>query len=200
MFSALEPLSLVLTSAINRIKADSILEDSDENRDGEVRALFYLTMGLMHHPDPAIKAAAEEVYKVIDHYGLNITGENYSTESSLIASMLDDLSKQKLQDAIALLSGCAEVIAALQVAQNEFETARITWEQEKAEESTQQNATTIKKEVVMLINEKIVIYMRAMEIVDEPNYGAFARTIATIIADNNEVVKKRRKKEEPVEG
>jgi hypothetical protein len=42
------------------------------------------------------------------------------------------------------------------------------------------------------------VYLRAMEVVDVETYGAFARTIATIIAENNEVVKKRRKKEEPV--
>ncbi len=45
--------------------------------------------------------------------------------------------------------------------------------------------------MLALINDKIVVSLRAMEVVDEPAYGAFARTIA----DNNEVVKKRRGKE-----
>lgn len=102
-------------------------------------------------------------------------------------------------EAIALLPGCADVITALQTTQNDFEAARIVYEQEKAEESTQANASEVKAEVLAMINDKIVIYLRAMEVVDEPAYGAFARTVATIIADNNEVVKKRRKKEEPVE-
>ncbi|MCG6185901.1 hypothetical protein [Maribellus maritimus] len=48
-----------------------------------------------------------------------------------------------------------------------------------------------------MLNGKIVVYLRAMEIVDEATYGALARTIAEIIADNNETVKKRGKKEEP---
>ncbi len=59
-----------------------------------------------------------------------------------------------------------------------------------------ENATTIKKEVVNIINNNLVVYLRAMEQVDEPTYGNFARTIAQIIANNNEVVKKRRKKPE----
>ena len=88
------------------------------------------------------------------------------------------------------------MITALQSAQAEFEAARIACEAEKAKESTEQNATTVKKAVVRIINERIVVYLRAMEIVDETAYGAFARTIAQIIADNNEVVKKRRKKPE----
>ena len=59
------------------------------------------------------------------------------------------------------------------------------------------NATALKKDVIEIINDKIVIYLRAMEIVVPDTYGNFARTIAQIIADNNEVVKKRRKKDEP---
>lgn len=193
MFTDLESGSALLTAAINRSKAESELEAKDEMRDQQVRALFYLVNGFLYHPQAEVKSAAETVEKVLEKYGLNITGESYSTETSLIASMLDDLSKQKLQDAIALLPGCADVITALQTAQSDFETTRIAYEEEKAHESTEQNATTIKKSVVAIINDRIVVYMRAMELVDETNYGAFARTIATIIAENNEVVKKRRK-------
>jgi len=96
------------------------------------------------------------------------------------------------------LPGCTEVIAALQSAQNNFETARIAYEQEKAQESTEASATKIKAEVLATINEKMVIYLRAMELVDEPNYGALTRTIAEIIADNNQAVKKRSKKPETI--
>ncbi len=200
MFTDLQNRSAALTAAINRTKAESDLEEKDEARDTQVRALYYLVTGFMHHPAAAKKSAAETVDKVFEKYGLKIIGESYATESSMIASMLNDLSAQKVQDAIALLPGCAEVVAELQTTQNDFETARIAYEQEKAQESTQANATKIKAEVLAIINDKIVIYLRAMEVVDEPNYGAFARTIATIIAENNEVVKKRRKKDEPAEG
>ena len=128
MFTALETQSVQLTAAINRTKAESNLEEADEIRDNNVRSLNYLIIGLVHHPDPVIKAAAQKVEKVFDKYGLAITGESYATESSLIASLLEDLSKQKLQDAIAQLSGCAEIIAALQTAQNNFEQIRIAYE------------------------------------------------------------------------
>lgn len=197
MFTGLESLSTALTAAINRGKAESDLEEKDEARDTQIRALYYVVMGFLHHPDAAIRQAAQTVDKVFEKYGVSITGESYATESSLIASLLNELSKQKIQDVIAILPGCDDVITALQAAQQAFETARITYEQEKAEESTQASATKQKPEIVALINEKIVVYLRAMEVVDVETYGAFARTIATIIAENNEVVKKRRKKQEP---
>lgn len=199
LFTALENKSALLTAAINRTKAESELEAKDETRDDKVRSLNYLTLGLVHHPDAEIKAAAVAVEKVFDKYGVAITGENYATESSLITSLLVDLSNPELQPAIALLSGCGQIIEELDEAQHDFEQTRIAYETDKAEEGTHANATALKMEVVDIINDKIVVYMRAMELVDEPNYGAFARTIATIIADNNEVVKKRRKKDEPVE-
>jgi hypothetical protein len=194
MFNNLETQTARFTVSINRSKAESDLEEKDEVRDEKVRALYYLIMGLLHHPDVEIKAAAQAVEKVFDKYGLVITGESYATESSLIVSLLDDLAKTKLQAAIAKLSGLTEIIAELTAAQADFEQTRITYEEEKAKEGTQENATTIKKEVLDIINGKIVIYLRAMEIVDEAAYGDFARTVAVIINDNNEVVKKRFKK------
>ncbi|WP_340111996.1 DUF6261 family protein [Maribellus mangrovi] len=196
MFTDLDNISKALTAAINRSKAESVLEEKDEERDRPLRSLSYLLAGYLHHPDPAIQETAETVDQVFEKYGLRVINESYATESSLIASLLDDLSKQKLQDAIAQLPGCADTVSALQTAQEAFETARIAYEQEKAEESTKANATKVKAEVLKLINEKIVVYLRAMEVVDEPTYGNFARTIDTIIDENNEIVKKRGKKPE----
>lgn len=199
IFTGLETESARLTAAIKRSKAESKLEVKDEVRDDKVRAIHYLLMGLLHHPEPAIQNAAEEVGNVFGNYGLSILGESYATESSLVTSLLGDFAKPKLQVAIAALSGCAEIIAGLQAAQADFEQTRIAYEAEKAKEGTLENATIIKKEVVTIINDKTVVYLRAMFQVDEPTYGDFARTITMIIADNNEMVKKRRKKPAPVE-
>lgn len=49
MFSTLESLSASLTSAINRGKSESDLEEKDEARDTQLRALYYLIMGFLHH-------------------------------------------------------------------------------------------------------------------------------------------------------
>lgn len=198
MFSALEPLSVSLSASINRLTAESNLEEKDEERDEPLRSLFYLVAGFLHHPDAAIRAAAEKVNAVIERYGMGITKESYAVESSLVTSMLNDLAAADLQEAIALLSGCAEIIAALQLAQTAFEAARIAYEEEKAEDSTEHSASEIKVEVLKLVNEKIVVYLRAMEVVDVETFGAFARTVAEIISDNNLAVRKRLNKTEPV--
>lgn len=198
MMTGLEDDLVRFTAAIKRMKAESDLEAQDELRDEEIRALYYLVLGLLHHPDEAIKAAAKKVFAVLEHYGLSVAAESFATESALVGSMLADLAKPGLQGPIAALSGCAERIAKLQVGENNFDTARIAFEEEKAREGTLENATDIKKRVVSLINEKLVVYLLAMDQVNPETYGSFAGTVAEIIADNNEVVKKRRKKPEPV--
>jgi hypothetical protein len=187
-----------LLEAIKRAKAESDLEEKDEVRDNGLRSLVYLVQGFTHHPDPAVKAAAVKVDDVLDRYGLSVTDESYSTESSLINSLLTDLAKPNMQEAIAALSGCAELIAALRAAQDDFEQARIAYEAEKAQEGTEANATTLKKDVTDIINNRIVVYLNAMMLVDDAAYGAFGRTVAEIIDENNEMVKRRRKKPEPV--
>jgi hypothetical protein len=194
IFSELEPYSQKLSAAIRQSKAESNLDEEDEKRDDEVRGLNYMLLGYLHNPDPAIRSAAEAVAKVFDKYGVSVTGESYASESSLVTSMLDDLSKSNLQEVIAAMPGCTEQIAALQTAQDEFEAARVAYDEQKAKEETRENATELKKAVAGIINDKLVVYLRAMMQVDEATYGDFGRTVDEIISENNEVVKRRRKK------
>ena len=194
IFTSLEAEGARLTAAIKRSKVESELEEKDELRDAGLRSLHYLLTGLMHHPDPAIQTAAGEVDAVFDNYGLSIQDENYASQSSLTSSLLLDLDRPELQASIDLLSGCSEIIEGIRAAENDFIQASIAYKKASARESTLESATQIKAAVVNVINNRLVIYLRAMVQVDESTYGDLGRTIARIIGDNNEVVKKRRKK------
>lgn len=200
-FASLDAANLTLSLAIKRSKAESDLEEKDEVRDNQVRALYYLLNGFLYHPTKEIRDAAQLLMGLFNNYGLAMIGESYATESSLIGSLLLDLTKPKYAGAIAALSGCADLIAQLQTAEDDFEQARITYETEKAKEGMVSNATIVKKEVLTLLNDKIVVYLRAMEQVNPATYGVFVATVAQIIADTNEQVKKRQQKpvaEKPV--
>jgi hypothetical protein len=197
IFNDLRPLTDRLTAAIRHAKTESELEVKDEVRDEKLRGLHYLLTGFMHHPDPAIKAAAVTLENVFANYGLKITGESYSSESALILSLLHDLGNEAYIEPIAALSGCAELIQALQNSQEDFEETRVAWEREKAKEGALENATELKKEVVTIINDRLVVYLRAMQQVNPEMYDEFTNTIAVIIAENNETVKRRAKKPEP---
>lgn len=55
----------------------------------------------------------------------------------------------------------------------------------KAQEGLTKCATDIKKDVVRIINEKIVVYFNAMQQVSNEFYGELSQTRAQIINDNN---------------
>ncbi len=192
IFASLVPLSAQLTLAINQDKTTSELDPKDEVRDHKVQGIHYLILGSQHHPDAAVSNAAKAVGKVFGKYGLGIINQSYAAETALIQSLLKDLEAPELQAPIAAISGLETMIADLRTAQADFEQTRIKYEEAKAKESTLQSATALKDELVTVINEQLVTYLRAMVQVDEAKYSDFARTIAIIIDENNGQVKRRR--------
>ena len=198
IFGDLSLQTELLTAALRRAKSESELQLKDEARDDKMRSLYYLITGYTHHPDPVIKAAAVTITRIFDHYGLRITEESYASESALITSLLMDLSYPAYQQEIITLSGCAALIQVLQNSQGDFEFTRVAWEKDKAKEGVLENASELKTKVVIIINERLVVYLRAMQQVNAEMYGEFANTIAVIIAENNKTVRRRSEKPEPV--
>lgn len=196
-FNSLKTENSKLQTAINRSKAQSELEEKDEIRDENVRGINHMISAFLKFTDPAIKTAAVNVDKVFEKYGVEITQDSYVTESSLINSMLQDFSTTEMQTEIAKLPGLVVIIAELTTAQNNFESARVAYESAMANEENQQNATKLKKEVGLIINENIVPYLNVMAKIDSAKYEALALAIGKIIDDTNEQIKKRRKKPEP---
>ena len=194
-FVALGEKHLALSLAINRPKAASRLKEKDAVRDQKTHALHQLLSGYACHPDETINTAAQTMLAVFDNFGTAVTRESYTVESSLIGSLLLSFAKPEYKDAIAALSGCAELIARLQTAQDDFEQTRIAYETEKAKEGMLETASEIKKGVAKIINDKIVTYLCAMEQVNPPIYSEFAGTVAVIISENNGAVKKRKKQQ-----
>jgi len=192
IFSELKPLSVLFTTAIRRMKEKSESKAYDEKRDEKVDAFYYLLLSFSHHPDEQIKNAALYLLTIFDNYGLAVKEESLTRESSLINSLLTDLGKNKALTNIALVPQCDTYVAALQQAQSDFESNRLSFEEALAEEGTLENATALKKEVVTLINKKLVPYLNVMAQINDATYGSYARTVTEIIAANNEIVKKRR--------
>ena len=192
MMTAITEQNTALGNAIDRSKAQSILADKDAIRDAADRAVGYLVKGYTYHPDETIRNAALVVEGVFNKYGFEVTREGYVTESSHLVSMLADFAAPEVVAAIALLSGVAENIAALQAAQDDFENTQTQYAEELAEEENLSNATELKKEVVALINDDLVVFLRSAGRFQAETYGAFAAVVAKIIADNNETVRKRR--------
>lgn len=88
------------------------------------------------------------------------------------------------------MPGLSPLITELSDAELAFKTASVAFDAERGKEGTKESATEVKLEVANVINEKIVVYLRAMIQVNDPTYGDLTRTIAQTIDDNNIAVKK----------
>ena len=189
-----------LSIAIHQDKAMSELEERDDDRDNAIRALYNLCAGYRYHPGEEIRTAAQTLYLIFNKYGLNdLVQSNYAQESALIESLLKDLSTDEATAAIALLAGVTETIANVRTAQDNFTNAFVAYSEEKAQNNGKQSATKVKLAVLKLINEELVIYLRAMNIAATDTYGSFAAATAQIIADNNDKVRRRITKKETVD-
>jgi len=195
LFAELIPMYNQLVGALNFLKASSELESLDIERDDAVRAPFYLVQGALYNPDATVKKAAETINKVLGNYTLEITRENYSTESAQINSLLKDLSATKLQESIAAIQGLSDLIAALSNAQEKFQTASVEFEKIKSDEADYDNATQLKRKIITFMNSKFICFLEGILVVDEETYGEFAKAIAQLIADKNVIVRKRSKAE-----
>jgi len=190
---------ILFLAAIKRLKGKSDQKANDEARDERITAFYFLLLSFSHHPTQAIKDAAMYLLEIFENYGLEIKDESFTRESSLINSLLAEYDKPKAQEAIAKVPQCDKYVAAMRNTQTVFETSRLDFESAQAQEGTQENATVLKKEVIRIVNTILVPYLNVKVQLHEATYGAFSRTVAEIIAANNEVVKKRRKKDDPVE-
>ena len=192
IFDELKPLSQLFTAAIRRMKEKSEAQTLDEAREEKIDGWYYLLLAFSHHPTPRIRNAALALLDIFDNYGMEIKSESYTAESSLLNSMLSDYSASKAQANVDIIPQGDVYLGALQEAQTNFENNRLSFEEAQAEEGTLENASALKKQVVDVINKKLVSYLNVMAGINDATYGLYARTVAQIIATNNEVVRKRR--------
>jgi hypothetical protein len=180
-----------LNKAIMRTKAESDLDDKDGTRDARTRSIFYLTQGFLHHPEEAIKQAAENINVVFERYGLEMVTKSNAIQSSLTASLLMDLSSEEIAADIDSLPGMKTLISQLDLDQKAFIEAEVKLLSERARDKEEENASQLKKEVLDTINNQLVVYLRAMNQVDEAKYGQLCNTVAQIIETHNSIVKRR---------
>ncbi|MFV0505272.1 MAG: DUF6261 family protein [Bacteroidales bacterium] len=181
-----------LNEAIKRGKAESELEEKDMTRDKALSELFNLVKGFASISGTA-GDGARVVMAILDKYGLSKTARaNYANESAYINSMLTDLKVAEIAAIIGGLPFVQDAILKLEHSQNEFEQAHNDYMVAMATDSTKNSATAIKGEVMKVINEDLVDYLKTMSKVNPDTYAPTSTEIAEIITDNNTRVKNRK--------
>lgn len=193
LVAELERLSALMRGAIHKDAVRSRLGEADAVRDGAIRRLGAALSGYAALPIEEKAAAARALRAVFDKYAkANITSEGYGSESSLVESMLEDFSAPALSAQIGELEGVAGLIALVRAAQDSFAEAEYAFVQAKAKQSA--CASSFKKPIVALINEKLVPYLDVMVLSGKEGFSDFARTVNAEIKRANERIARRAKK------
>ena len=188
----LTTLSDAITAAILQDKAVSNLDEADSKRDEAVKNLGALLSGYAVFPLEEKKSAALSLKAVYDKYAKSgILSASYISESSMIESLLGDFSSAEAAASIEKLDGISEMVSAIRTAQDDFTVANDAFV--KAEGSRGASASSYKKPILAVINDKIVPYLNTMAIVGNAAVADFSKGVETEITRVNENVAKRGK-------
>lgn len=196
LFVEMEEKANTLTEAVRSDAIISQLENADAKRDGAIRVLDRLLKGYKTIPLDTLKAYGVQLSAVFKKYGVKMVGENYSSQSNLIDSLLQDLSDSNKAAAIAALPGIAEAIDNIKTAQEEFVKIRANYDKGLAQKGSKETATSLRKPLLELINNKLLTYLSAMKIANPTKYKVFSEDVAVIITSVNEAIKARKKNKE----
>lgn len=189
----LETLSDEITTAILQDKTLSTLDSADSARDEAVKTLGTILAAYAVFPIAGKKELSAPLKVIYDKYSkAGITAANYTSESSMIESMLQDFSAGSLAENIKGLEGVAEAIASIRSAQDDF--AKANDDYVKAASNKGASASSYNKPIVSLVNDKLVPYLNAMVIASNENCIDFARSVEAEINRANDAISKRGKK------
>ena len=191
-FEELEKKANALKEAIKRDNVSSNLEQADSKRDEAVRALGKLLSGYESIPIQTLKTHAQKLATIFKKYGVKITEASYSEESLLIESLLTDFSDSEVQPSITALTGVSEAITLLRTSQDEFVAIRSQYDQALSQKKSQENATSLRKPILELINKKLVPYLVAMRIAEADKYEAFVANTSQIVESVNDIIRNRK--------
>lgn len=186
----LETLSAQITTAILQDKTLSKLEEADSARDDAVRALGTILSAYAVFPVAEKKVLSLPLKAIYDKYArAGITAANYTSESSMIESMLEDFASSSVATNIKGLEGVSEALEAIRSCQDAFTGAND--EYMKANVNKGVSASSLKKPIVSLINEKLLTYLDAMVVAKNTNCTDFAKSVEAEIERVNEMISKR---------
>lgn len=182
-FAEIETLSGDITAAIRRDKTVSTMDEADATRDEIVRQLSAVLTGYANLPVPAKQTAGSALLATFNKYGKSMTDENYARESSLISSLLTDFASTEAKEAAASLEGVSELISALSEAQDAFNKANDEYNAATAVKA--ESATSLKKRLIVSINDKLVPYLAAMLLANPAAYSDFCAKVENAIVRAN---------------
>ncbi|RUT73520.1 DUF6261 family protein [Ancylomarina longa] len=189
-----EKLSAKTDILIQKIRAGwaaSDLQEKDELRDLDIRAIFYEVEAKCIRRNSPAQLSAEKVKAVLDRYGLNIISESYSKESVDVKALLSDLNADGLvadRSAIPDLDG---LIRNLENSQAAFDLSFTQNLEDRVDHNNAKSASILAQELRRIINTEFCPYVGAMAQANADKFKVFADLFSELIERNNKEVSER---------
>lgn len=182
----------ILQDAIKYSKAVSDLADGDGDRDMSLISFNHLLLAFNNHPIEEIKVATNTVKNVFDKYTTSITKESYIVQSSLANSLINDLQKQEIMEAMNKIPTCTDLFNRIVQTQRDFEKSLTNYEILSSKDKEVISAYKLKAEVIQIINEELVVYLNGIVLSQPEKYSNLCAAIEKAINRNNKAVKNRK--------
>lgn len=174
-----DELEQTLTFSIKSDRVVSTLEEVDSVRDNAFSSIGYFLKGASYSLDSAVSEPAKQALSDWEKYGRGITSAKYEDETTYIRSYLGDVSAPKYEAIFKAVPGFKEWIEKLTAAQDAFSAQY--GEYVKATAAAKKNASSVKKELVEILNKSLLPYVEAVSYIDE-DYKSLAAELAAVLA------------------
>ncbi len=181
----------LLITAIEKGKAYSQLEKCDEQRDNAFKALYHYLKGCTLVPGGDTKTTSEIIFSIFEKYGISMTYLPYTEQTAQMKSLIEELESENIKPLIGRITQLEGMVEALKNAQADFQQAHSDYTSQISALKKEQSASELKPQVLEVLNEQLVMYMRAMAKAFPQTHLKFATEIATEINKTNQNIKSR---------
>ncbi len=194
--SVIDELSAINTSftvAMTQSRMLSELENYDDMRDSVIRGIYYYLHGCTHLPVETTSSAAKRLLAEFKKYGLGVSKLSYTEESGQLNSLLGDLKNTDNAADITAVPNLKEMVEKLEQTQKDFQRMHSKYLSQLSQVQNKQTASVLKYDLMGVLNDKLVVYLRSQIIFNQDTHLAFAREVALIINKINGNIRERSK-------
>ncbi len=180
-----------LIAAFEKCKAHSALEKCDEERNKAFKNLYYYLKACTLSPMGIDRTIAESIFPLFEKHGICIDKLAYEEQNSQTKHLCKELECQDLMARTKRNAQLDDMLESLKKAQANFLKVHNNYSSQIKLSAKEQSAKELKNSVLEIINEQLVMYMRAMEKTFPETHAAFATKLANEIDKTNQNIKNR---------
>jgi 3-methyladenine DNA glycosylase AlkC len=138
------------------------------------------------HQNESIAQNAKELKKLMSAHQLNLHRLPYAKEIAAAEAFFADTDTQEWSTKINTLVGVAEQITSMKNACSEMKNLYYKSITEKANHEKMESPSVLKKEIRTLLNNKLLLYLNTMTMVNTELYGEIYKSITEYVEEQND--------------